>query len=311
MEKFARSLTALAFLAAGCSEPERRETSNSSLADLGFVASDHVAPRRVAVWTPPGYAEGDAAYPVIYAHDGQNLFDPATSYGGVSWEMDEAMERLVADGKTDGAIIVGVWNTELRFREYAPAAVLDALPDTLRPDREQTYGGKPLSDAYLKFLVEELKPRIDNEFRTLPDRDNTFVAGSSMGGLISLYALTQYPDVFGGAGCLSTHWPLTLSDDKLADYDTFGAPIAAAFVEYLSAHPPSPQDHRIWFDSGTETLDAHYAPFQVSVDEAIEALGFAQGVNWVTKTYRGAAHNEAAWQARIDEVFLFLLDGDA
>ena len=131
--------------------------------------------------------------------------------------MDEAMTRLAAEGTVREAIIVGVWNTPKRFEEYMPAKAVSEsqLPDDW-PGLTWMRKSSIASDAYLRFLVEELKPFIDTSYRTLAGRDDTFIMGSSMGAFISLYALTEYPDVFGGAGCVSIHWPL--GDGIVIDY---------------------------------------------------------------------------------------------
>ena len=125
---------------------------------------------------------------------------------------------------------------------------------------------KPYSDLYLQFLVTEVKPFIDKTFSTKKDQKNTFVAGSSMGGLISMYAICEYPKVFGGAACLSTHWPGTFSSDN--------NPIPNAFVAYLKKKLPNPKDHKIYFDYGDQTLDAMYKPLQEKVDVVMKAKGF-------------------------------------
>ena len=257
------------------------------------VPSAHVAPRNVDVWLPPGYGDDPAKrYPVLYMHDGQNLFDPALSYTGVDWGIDEAMTRLVAEGAVREAIVVGIWNTPRRFQEYMPRKPVagDALPSGVD-------GVPPLptadisSDAYLRFLVDELKPWIDATYRTRPGRDDTFVMGSSMGGLISLYAAAEYPGVFGGVGALSTHWPV---GDGIV-------------VDWLGEHLPDPATHRLYFDHGTETLDAGYAPYQQRMDQHLRDAGYVEGDNWSSRVFEDAGHNEAAWRARIDVPLRFLL----
>ncbi len=134
---------------------------------------------------------------------------------------------------------------------------------------------------------------IDARYRSLPDQPNTFVMGSSMGGLISLYAIEQYPEVYFGAGCLSTHW---IAGENL-------------LVDYLGARLPAPADHRLYFDFGTITLDEAYEPFQIRMDGWLERAGYARGRNWTTLKFEGAAHTEAAWRARVDLPLRFLLGG--
>ena len=147
------------------------------------------------------------------------------------------------------------------------------------------------SDAYLAYLTRQLKPAIDARYRTLPGRDDTFVMGSSMGGLISAYAIAEYPEVFGGAACVSTHWP---AGDGAA-------------IDWLAANLPDPATHQIYFDYGTATLDALYPPLQARMDAAMRTAGWVEGENWVTRRFEGAEHNEAAWAARADIPLTFLL----
>ncbi len=255
--------------------------------------SRHVDARRVDVWLPPSYARDPSRrYPVLYMHDGQNLFDPALSYIGVDWGLDEAVTRLAADGRVREAIVVGIWNTPKRFAEYMPAKAVteSGVPDDW-PDMTWIRRQEIVSDAYLRFLVQELKPLIDANYRTLPGRDDTAIMGSSMGALISLYALAEYPDVFGGAGCVSIHWPL--ADGIVADY--------------LARHLPAREGHRLYFDHGTATLDAGYAPYQRRVDALLRAAGWREGRDFMSYEDAGAAHDERAWRARIAVPLEFLL----
>ena len=257
------------------------------------VTSRFVDERRVDVWLPPGYARDPKhRFPVLYMHDGQNLFDPALSYIGVDWGVDEAMTRLSAAGTAREAIVVGIWNTPKRFAEYMPAKALSesGLPDDWT-DMDWMRKETIVSDGYLRFIVEELKPFIDSSYRTLPGREDTFTMGSSMGALISLYALTEYPGVFGGAGCVSIHWPL---GDGLV-------------IDYMARHLPAPGSHRLYFDYGTATLDAGYEPYQRRADAVMRTAGWREGVDWLTRKYPGAEHSERAWRSRVDVPLTFLL----
>lgn len=279
-----------------------------TLVDLGEVASRHVAPRKVVVWLPPGYAaQPERRHAVLYMHDGQNLFDPATAYGGEAWGVDEALARLIDEGRVRSTLVVGVWNTRQRFQEYLPAAVAAELPPALGERLRQRRGAPALSDAYLRFLVEELKPVIDRRFRTAVGRNDTFVMGSSMGGLISTYALARYPGVFGGAAALSSHWPLFVDAADYPPNAEDAAAIATAFAEYLRRSLPEPGRHRLYFDHGSQRLDAAYAPYQARVDQVLAERGYVVGRDRLSRTFPGATHNEAAWRARVAIPLEFLL----
>jgi predicted alpha/beta superfamily hydrolase len=254
--------------------------------------SRFVAARNVNVYLPACYRENPTQRcAVLYMHDGQNLFNPATSFIGVDWAVHTALEQLLAAGRIRPTIIVGIWNTPQRLPEYMPAKPCALITNpTHRAEFARKYGA-PRSDEYLRFIVTELKPFIDARYRTLPDRANTFIMGSSMGGLISLYAVCEYPAVFGGAGCLSTHWP---AGDGIVR-------------EYLRGALPDPATHKLYFDHGTEALDATYAEFQLAVDKTMRAAGYADGTNWLTRRFPGAEHSERAWRRRVHIPLEFLL----
>ena len=233
--------------------------------------------------------------------DGQNQFDPKLSFIGVDWALDETMTRLIAEEKVREAIVVAVWNTPKRVQEYVPQKALLAMVGTPREGSTRDAVGKfginldkedwRLSDAYLKFLVQELKPFIDKEYRTRTNRGDTFIMGSSAGAFISLYAISEYPDVFGGAACMSTHWPL-------AD---------GALIDYFKDKLPEPATHKIYFDFGTETLDKGYEPYQLRMDAVMEKRGYRSGVNWLTRKFEGDEHSEKAWRRRVHIPLEFLL----
>jgi enterochelin esterase-like enzyme len=269
--------------------------------------SRHVSARKVVVWLPAGYDAGSDKYSVLYMHDGQNLFDPATAMAGQPWAVDKALDALMREGTVRKTIVVGIWNSPLRWREYAPATPIERLAPALRNVVHETT--EPvLSEAYLKFIVEELKPQIDKTYRTRVDRDNTFIMGSSMGGLISLYALARYPNVFGGAGCVSTHWPITSNRTLLApNVDARVDDIAQSYFDWLNANLPRAAQHRIYFDHGTINLDSLYAPFQQKADAIMRNKGYRADVDWMTRVFEGADHNEPSWRARLAIPLTFLL----
>lgn len=255
-------------------------------------ASKFVDARNVDVWLPPDYdADKNKRYAVLYMHDGQNLFNSKESYAGVDWGIDETMTRLIAEKKINEAIVVGIWNTPKRFAEYMPQKAFETAADEQKKQASANGIAEVVSDNYLKFLVTELKPFIDKNYRTKTDRKNTFVMGSSMGGLISLYAISEYPQIFGGAGCVSTHFPAG----------------NGVMIDYMKTNLPASKDHKIYFDYGTRTLDATYEPFQLKADAVMKEKGFTSDKNWITRKFEGEEHSEKSWRKRVDIPIVFFL----
>ena len=234
------------------------------------VPSEHLGrPRDVAVWTPPGYEDSSERYPVLYMHDGQNLFVPSMSFTGIDWGVDESIVRLVERGEIPSMIVVGPFNSgATRLREYAPEQ--DAA-------------------LYAKFLIEELKPMIDAEYRTLPDRNHTAVMGSSMGGIVSLYIAYHHHDVFGMAGCLST---------------TVRPPDRSLYTRAWRRDSPL-HKVRLWVDYDAPRPTDEEGGYRRQADEFLKQWDWPQGKNFVIKGF-AEEHNEAAWRARLDEVMRFL-----
>jgi enterochelin esterase-like enzyme len=254
--------------------------------------------RNVDVWLPEDYSPSKK-YAVLYMQDGQMLFDSATTWNHMAWKVDETMNELLHENKISDCIVVGIWNNGIkRHAEYFPQKALPYIPDSARKELMTLMDNTALADNYLKFLVFELKPFIDSSFSTKKDRSNTFVAGSSMGGLISLYAICEYPDVFGGAACMSTHW----TGIYRADHN----PIPFSILKYMSEKLPSPNHHKIYFDHGTKTLDSLYTPFQEQVDSIMKKKGYTNK-NFESKIFEGADHSEASWAKRLAIPLEFLL----
>jgi oligosaccharide 4-alpha-D-glucosyltransferase len=267
---------------------------------LENVQSQFVGARHIDVWLPSGYEASNDSYSVLYVHDGQNVFIPwQVGFQPIDWGIDEAVQRLMHEGTIRDTIVVGIWSTPDRIADYLPWDAYNLASPEYRTQIHEYMSEEPESREYLRFIVEELKPFIDTTYRTRPERDETFIMGSSMGGLISLYGLIRYPDVFGGAGCVSTHWPSTM----MADSRDVNAP----FLDYLRNSIPSPGEHRIYFDFGTEELDGQYEPHQRVVDEVMSELGYEHGLLWQTQKFEGAGHNEPAWRERVHVPLKFLL----
>ena len=269
--------------------------------------SQYVTPRNIDVWLPDGYSEQNS-YAVLYMHDGQMLFDANTTWNNQEWGADETVGEAITQGLIEPLIIVAIWNPgperhadyfPQRPFEYLPKAYQDSLINQAKRNTTTPLFSKEIqSDAYLKFFVHELKPFIDNQYATLPQKEKTFIAGSSMGGLISLYAICEYPDTFGGAACMSTHW--------IGIFNEPNNPIPGAFQQYLENHLPDPSNHKIYFDYGTATLDSQYEPHQLKVDAIMKEKGYTSQ-NWKTLKFEGKDHSETAWRERFMIPLLFLL----
>jgi predicted alpha/beta superfamily hydrolase len=228
--------------------------------------------RDLLVYLPATHGDGEQRYPVIYMHDGQNLFDPATSFAG-EWQVDETMAAASLEGLE--AIVVGVPNMrEQRIHEYSPFDVPDIGPGR--------------GDAYLEFLTHTVKPLVDRRFRTLPDRRHTGIAGSSMGGLISLYAFFACPDTFGFAAVMSPSlW--------LADEAIFPLIEAAPFVP-----------GRLYLDVGHLEGARHVANAR-RLRDLLEQKGYRDGDDLRCIEDETGHHNEAAWARRFAAALPFLL----
>jgi predicted alpha/beta superfamily hydrolase len=230
------------------------------------------AARDILVYLPASHATGQRRYPVIYMHDGQNLFDPHTSFSG-EWGVDHALVAL-DDGDME-AIVVAIPNAgPRRLDEYSPFS-------------DSHHGGGD-GDAYLRYITDTIKPIVDADFRTLPDREYTGLIGASMGGLISIFGFFERPEVFGFAGVMSPSlW--------FAEGEIFG---------YIEASPRVPG--RLVVDVGTaeSPIMVHYAR---RLRDALLAKGYAQDCELRYEEIEGAGHNEAAWGARLCENLRFLL----
>jgi len=239
--------------------------------------------RDVIVYLPPGYAAAKRSrYSVFYMHDGQNLFDGATSFiPGQEWSVDETAQALIAAGKIEPLIVVGIYNTKDRINEYTAAE-----------DAKYKMGGK--ADLYGRMIVEELKPFIDANYRTRKEAKHTGLGGSSLGGLASLYLALKYSDVFGRAAVVS---PSVWFANK-------------QIVHYVESQPKNP-GVRIWMDMGTkEGRDAAGAQQAVAdarlLQQTLIKKGWKDGKDLKYFEAEGAEHNERAWAARAELILTFL-----
>lgn len=268
------------------------------LAGPGTLVRHRVVPRRlkprfVDVWLPPGADRDPAGRRVLYCHDGQNLFLPGFSFAGVPWSLHTAARAAAELTGRAAPIVVGIWNAgEDRYGEYLPPE------PPLRPtgsggvqlQRAMSTGG-PRADAYLRMLLDDVLPLVESAHGVSTRRSDRIALGSSMGGLAALYCAVARPRVFGGAACVSTNF--IVGGDPL--------------VDWFAAKLPKRLRLRLWFDRGTETLDAEYGPTQERMDAALRASNLVEGRHWVSRVYEGADHSEGAWARRAPEILGFFL----
>jgi enterochelin esterase-like enzyme len=295
MKKLWRILQLILFL---IPLPLAARLTNGSIISFPNFQSKYVQSREIDVWLPPGYNTQNK-YPVLYMQDGQMLFDSTKTWNHQAWEIDKTISELIHEGKINPCIVVGIWNNgKYRASEYFPQKALAFLSKDGKREMMSLMMDTSLADNYLKFIVKELKPFIDSNFSTLASQQNTFIAGSSFGGLIALYAVCEYPSVFYAAACLSTHWTGLFRVDH--------NPVPDAIISYLKFHLPNPVNHKFYFDHGTQTLDSMYGPIQKTVDLLFKRKGYTQK-NFMSKIFPGADHSERSWEKRFYIPAIFFL----
>lgn len=235
------------------------------------VEGDDVLTRDLIVWLPPNYNNDiDKEYPVIYMHDGQNIIDPATSSFGTDWSVDEICDSLIRSKQIYPIIVVGIYNTKDRNEEYHP-------------------GDK--GDSYLRFVIEKVKPLIDESYRTKPAREYTLTGGSSSGGIASFMLAWEYSEIFSKALCMSPAF-------KIDDID---------YVKNVSTYNGDKKPLKFYIDNGGVGLELKLQP---GIDEMIEALenkGYVKDMDFLWVLDKDAQHNESAWAKRYPDAIKWLL----
>jgi predicted alpha/beta superfamily hydrolase len=298
MLKFALNIICICAITFTVNAQNIPKVSSGKIERISNFKSKYVDERNIDVWLPDNY-NSNTKYEVIYMHDGQMLFDSLATWNKKEWQVDETLSQLIKDKKIKDCIVVGIWNNDkYRFSEYFPQKYLNTLGENFKKEYIATYlQNKPQSDYYLKFIVEELKPIIDKKYATKPEKESTFIMGSSMGGMISMYAVSEYPDIFGGAGCISIAW----ISQHTKNYEL---PLAA--FNYLQKNTPSPLNHKIYMDHGTTEMDAMYSTYQNFVDEIFRDHGYSEA-NFKSLVFEKTGHNENDWAKRLAIPFMFLL----
>lgn len=269
---------------------------------LEAFLSNFIKSRPVDVWLPENYSP-NKIYNVLYMHDGQMLFDGPSTWNKQEWKVDEWATKLMLEEKTENFIVVAIHNiAEIRWEDLFPQKSFEFIPEEERVQVKSLSGSKEFKlngDNYLRFIVKELKPIIDSSFSVHKGRDNTFIMGSSMGGLMTMYAISEYPEIFGGGACLSTHWVGALPVDK--------NPFPEGIFSYMEQNFPLAGKHKIYFDYGNETLDAHYPQYAPEVDRILKLKGYTD-VDSRNLFFEGTNHSENSWNQRLDIPLTFLLE---
>ena len=230
--------------------------------------------RRIWIYLPPDYNSSKKSYPVLYMHDGQNLFDEATSFAG-EWQVDETLDRLYKEKGLE-LIVIGIdSDSSKRMDEYSPW-------------KSSTYNGGGEGDAYLDFIVKTLKPYVDENYRTLADKQNTAIMGSSLGGLISHYGALKYPETFGSIGVFS---PAFGFSDSSYDFASRHSNIEGMRMYFLAGDNESP------------TMVSNMN----NMISLMKSKGFDQK-NIMSKVVPGGQHNEKLWRENFEEAILWLFN---
>ena len=254
----------------GAGRPEAGGVTGTVRYHRGIAGEGLRYRRDLIVWLPPSYEkQPQRRFPVLYMHDGQNVFDPSTSFAGYDWRADEVADSLIRAGVIEEIIIVGITNSTDRIPEYS---------DT------------DLGKAYARFVVRNVKPFVDSTYRTKSDRENTAVMGSSMGGLISFLFTWWYPDVFSKAGCLSSVF------DKRAGH----------VLDLVRDDNGPRRPIRIYMDCGGFGDEGSLRPGMDAMAEALRGKGYTEGTDVLRYFAPDAPHNEQAWAARLWRPMVFL-----
>jgi metallo-beta-lactamase class B len=244
-------------------------SSQVHIMDSAFFMPQLNRSRRIWIYLPEGYEKTKKRYPVLYMQDGQNLFDKVTSVNG-EWGVDECLDSLIRSGK-QGCIVVGIDNGPQRFNEYNPY--------------EFQNFGKGEADQYLAFITETLKPFVDHKYRTLPGKENTIIAGSSMGGLVAYYAMLKRPGVFGKAGVFSPAFWTALPVNALTD--SLAKKIDGKFFFYVG--------------------EKEGENFVQDVQEIQEILGEKSTAMIYSVVDPMGRHNEKAWRKWFYEFYVWMM----
>lgn len=264
-------------------------TGIGELEQIVDFESANFGPRNIDVWLPDGYEQdSDKQYRVMYVHDGQFLFraGDCDCFNTVV-RLNVAMQQLITEGKIEDTIVVGIWNggaASYRMLDFYPENALNLMPEVERNDVVDAAGGEFYANEYLTYLVDDVMPMIESNYRVKTGPENTSVMGFSMSGVMAIYTMVEYPDVFGSVAAISPWWV-----DEYA-------------VKYFEGKLPSPETHRIYLDMGNEGFEQELDWFNSYIEEA----GYLDGESYLYKEFVNDDHNPFDWGLRIHFSLEFL-----
>ena len=275
------------------------EVSSGSILTYHNFASKFVVKRDIYIWLPDGYHQNkQQKYSVLYMLDGQNLFDANAAWQNQEWNVEQAATAVISKGEVAPFIIVSIQNLEeLRYAEYFPTKVLDFVDNDDPVKQGVLEKNKLTGDLFLQFLVQELIPFTEKHFRVKKSKNNRAISGSSMGGLMSMYAFLEYPQVFGTALAISSHWVGVLPEHNYQ-------PLFQGMLDYMQSKLTKANLHKrvLYFDTGTKQLDQYYPPLQKLVDSL-----FADHTKFLkhyhSYVFEGAGHDGKSWSERMPSIF--------
>ncbi|GAA4042876.1 alpha/beta hydrolase [Parerythrobacter jejuensis] len=266
-----------------------------------FSEARDVVPR-VRVFLPPGYGSTEQLYKTLYMLDGQYAFEGDSD--GVSFEADRRVTRLMAAGTIQPTIVVAIDNLgEERFLQYMPETIYDRASPEVRNTVEREIkrvGATSLSSkSFVAFIQEQLKPFIDTNYQTSPDRLDTAIFGASMAGVMSGAIFVEAQETFGLGASMSPNW--AIYDERFIDHPS----LPSLWQDYFLSLG-APEGRRFWLDHGTQMMDAGMVPHQLAIAEGMTNLGWQRGCNLQTRVY-DAGHAFAQTATQMDEVLAWLL----
>lgn len=264
--------------------------------------------RMIDVFVPSNIGTTKGKLKTLYMHDGQMLFDSTVTWNKQEWSVDEMCSQTLNKYAHEPFIVVGIHNDPPnRYAEFFPQKVADYMPQSYRDKLlAAQWNGQLRADAYLNWIEDTLVPFIEYNFNTSKKTEDRMVMGSSMGGLISLYALCEKPKLFGAAACLSIHTPMInfgMFDEGMVEA------LVIPFNIYLEEELKADKKHKLYIDRGTETLDSYYGPYHDRLLSTLALVGYdSKNPRFLEAVVQGAGHDEVSWGKRIYIPVLFMLD---